>query len=71
MTHTLIKAHLALRSRLIRTLDRAADERGDVPGWVLITIMTAALVIGLWTIAEDQLKAMFQDALSSVSRKSP
>ena len=32
----------------MRNLARSAacdDERGDVPGWVLITLMTAGLVI--------------------------
>ena len=24
------------------------DERGDVPGWVLVTLMTAGLVVALW-----------------------
>lgn len=41
-------------------------ERGDVPGWVLITLMTAALVTALWAVAEDQLVAMFRSALASV-----
>ena len=31
-----------MRNRIARFL---ADERGDVPGWVLITLMTAGLVI--------------------------
>ena len=43
------------------------DERGDVPGWVLITVMTAGLVAGLWAIAGSQLGAMLREALSSVS----
>ncbi|GAA4408416.1 hypothetical protein GCM10023168_25720 [Fodinibacter luteus] len=42
-------------------------ERGDVPGWVLITLMTAGLVTALWVVAKDQLLTMFQSALSSVS----
>ena len=44
----------------------AARERGDVPGWVLITLMTAALVSALWLVAEDQLVTLFQNALASV-----
>ena len=49
---------------------RPADkERGDVPGWVLITVMTAGLVVAIWTLAKDQLVAMLKDALSSVSNK--
>lgn len=42
-------------------------ERGDVPGWVLITVMTAGLVAGLWAIAGPQLSSMLRAALSSVS----
>ena len=42
------------------------DERGDVPGWVLITVMTAGLVAALWAIAGPQLSQMLRDALRSV-----
>ena len=41
-------------------------DRGDVPGWVLITLMTAGLVTALWVVAKGQLIDMFQSALSSV-----
>ena len=46
---------------------RHRDERGDVPGWVLITVMTAGLVAGLWAIAGSQLGAMLREALASVA----
>ena len=46
---------------------RRRDERGDVPGWVLITVMSAGLVAGLWAIAGSQLSTMLSDALSSVT----
>ena len=42
------------------------DERGDVPGWVLITVMTAGLVAGLWAIAGPALEGMLRQALDSV-----
>jgi hypothetical protein len=42
------------------------EERGDVPGWVLITVMTAGLVAALWAVAGDALSTMLQDALNSV-----
>ena len=42
------------------------DERGDVPGWVLITVMTAGIVGGLWTFADGQLQSMLAGALNSV-----
>ncbi|MGW6276585.1 hypothetical protein [Kribbella sp. NPDC055071] len=47
----------------------ARRERGDVPGWVLITVMTAGLVVLIWGVAGDQLKTMLQNALNSVSNK--
>jgi hypothetical protein len=42
-------------------------DRGDVPGWVLITIMTAGLVTVLWALAGTQLKELFTQAMSSVT----
>jgi hypothetical protein len=65
-----ISATLAARlhvitQRLVSRGQRRA-ERGDVPGWVLITLMTAGLVTALWVVAKDQLLTMFQSALSSV-----
>ena len=45
---------------------RPRDERGDVPGWVLITVMTAGLVAALWAVAGPQLNQMLRDALQSV-----
>jgi hypothetical protein len=54
-------------SLLLRLPARARrDERGDVPGWVLITVMTAGLVAALWAIAGPQLSQMLRDALRSV-----
>ena len=42
------------------------DDRGDVPGWVMITVMTAGLVAILTAVAGPQLKDLLQEALSSV-----
>jgi hypothetical protein len=42
------------------------DDRGDVPGWVLVTVMTAGLVSVIWGVAEDQLRALLTTALNSV-----
>ena len=41
-------------------------ERGDVPGWVLVTLMTAGLVTALWAIAGPRLAQILTDALNSV-----
>jgi hypothetical protein len=48
-------------SRLFR------GERGDVPGWVLITLMTAGLVIIIWSLAGPALSDVFQQAISRVT----
>lgn len=47
-------------------LSRRRDERGDVPGWVMVTVMTAGLVTMIWGVAGDQLAAMVSSALGSV-----
>ena len=59
--------HPSLSGLLLLLTARPRDERGDVPGWVLITVMTAGLVAGLWAIAGSQLGAMLREALASVS----
>lgn len=42
-------------------------ERGDVPGWVLITLMTAGLVAVIWALAGPLLSDLFTDAITSVT----
>lgn len=44
-----------------------ADERGDVPGWVLITLMTAGLVVVIWALAGPALAQLFEQAIARVS----
>jgi hypothetical protein len=43
------------------------EERGDVPGWVLVTLMTAGLVVLLWGVAGPALTNLFNQAIASVS----
>jgi hypothetical protein len=49
-----------------RALFALRNERGDVPGWVLIVLMTSALVLAVWAIAEPQLKSIVRSALDTV-----
>jgi len=64
-----------LRSHMGRALarlrdavrDTLEDERGDVPGWVLITLMTAGLVVVIWALAGPALAGLFEQAISRVS----
>ncbi|MBP2437811.1 hypothetical protein [Microbacterium amylolyticum] len=42
-------------------------ERGDVPGWVLVTLMTAGLVVVIWALAGPVLTSVFQQAIDRVT----
>jgi hypothetical protein len=55
----------SLRLR-VRSFSRS-DDRGDVPGWVLVTVMTAALVVALLAVAAPKLTSAFTHAISSVT----
>jgi hypothetical protein len=57
---------LTTRLLLVLTAPRPRDQRGDVPGWVLVTVMTAGLVAALWKVAGPQLNSMLTAALDSV-----
>lgn len=57
-----------LQSAATQAIARLRDERGDVPGWVLITVMTAGLVVAVWSVADGQLKSVLTSALRSVSQ---
>ena len=46
--------------------DRPRDERGDVPGWVMVTVMTAAVVAVLLPFVRDELQSMLAAAFNSV-----
>jgi hypothetical protein len=44
-------------------------ERGDVPGWVMITLMTAVIVVLIWGIASTQLTDLLNSAFGKVSKQ--
>ncbi|MDO5721440.1 MAG: hypothetical protein Q4P06_02720 [Actinomycetaceae bacterium] len=47
--------------------DMYRNEAGDVPGWVLVTLMTIAVATAIWAIAQDRLIQLFNDALNSIN----
>ena len=47
--------------------DRRRDERGDVPGWVMVTLMTAIVIAALTPFVGDELRALLEQAFSMVS----
>ena len=59
----------AIRTTLVRLIARiTSSDRGDVPGWVLVAVMTAGLVTAIWLVADDQLTAVLGRAIGSVTQ---
>lgn len=56
----LVTVHLWL-NRMMRS------DRGDVPGWVLVVLMTAGLVTGIWALAGPKLTQIMLTSLDSIS----
>jgi hypothetical protein len=48
-----------------QSLDR--DDRGDVPGWVMITLMTVAIATLIWTFASEALVSVLEEALNAIT----
>lgn len=48
-------------------LRKVKDERGDVPGWVLVVLMTTGLVTAIWTIAAPRLSAILKNSLDAMN----
>jgi amino acid transporter len=61
-THWMVLFSVVVTRRLSWSRDER-DERGDVPGWVLITLMTAGIVMALWIVAEPKLSSLLSTAL--------
>jgi hypothetical protein len=51
-------------SRFIKVI---ADEQGDVPGWVLVVLMTTGLVTAIWAIAAPRLSEILKHSLDSMN----
>jgi hypothetical protein len=45
----------------------AKSERGDVPGWVLVVLMTTGLVTGIWTVAQPRLSSILKNSLDNMN----
>jgi hypothetical protein len=58
---------LAALAALVARVRGAEPERGDVPGWVMITVMTAALVLAILIPFREAIVEAVQNALTSVT----
>jgi hypothetical protein len=59
--------HPSVSGLLVHLTTRPRDDRGDVPGWVMVTLMTAIVVAALTPFVSDELRALLARAFSMVS----
>jgi len=66
----MINIHLMIQNRLQSTMKSTSflnrKSRGDVPGWVLVVLMTTALVTGIWSIAAPKLTTILRNSLDAM-----
>lgn len=60
----MIQRHLNNVAKSTVFLNRKS--RGDVPGWVLVVLMTTALVTGIWSIAAPKLTTILRNSLDAM-----
>ena len=76
LSETVLKGGLWIQERVTTAIPRARvkkitemikDDRGDVPGWVLVVLMTTGLVTAIWTIAAPRLSAILKNSLDAMN----
>ena len=63
----IIDRYLSLQQIQSRYKSALASERGDVPGWVLVVLMTTGLVTAIWTIAAPRLTSILKNSLDAMN----
>ena len=67
----IVKAHLKIAKIINGARDRLEfilkDESGDVPGWVLVVLMTTGLVTAIWTIAQPRISSILRNSLDTMN----
>ena len=61
------KINEAWSARAQRFAELAYGEKGDVPGWVLVVLMTTGLVTGIWTVAQPRLSSILRNSLDNMN----
>ena len=67
MTYLTVWLRLFVPETLLRKRSSSDRDRGDVPGWVMVTVMSAILVVAILGIFEPQIKSALSGILDSVS----
>ncbi|GAC1323984.1 MAG: hypothetical protein NVSMB13_04670 [Mycobacteriales bacterium] len=62
-----LRLWVAMSTRLNEIVAEPDRERGDVPGWVMITVMTAALVVASLAVAKQPITDAVKNAINSVT----
>lgn len=57
---------LCLLDRGVR-IRRSGTDRGDVPGWVMVTVMSAGLVVVIFSVFRGKIVDAISNAIDSVS----
>ena len=58
--HAVVKGMISVKETI-------SSERGDVPGWVLVVLMTTGLVTGIWTLAAPRIDSILRNSLDSMN----
>lgn len=61
------RSHSFIAQYCLRVRKSLVSERGDVPGWVLVVLMTTGLVTAIWTIAAPRLTAILRNSLDAMN----
>lgn len=64
---TAVRQARRVRTVVMSRVRASAGDRGDVPGWVMVTVMTAILVVAILAVFEPQIKSAISSALDSVT----
>jgi len=71
ISKTLINGELLFRAKLEQAhknfYAKLRNEQGDVPGWVLVVLMTTGLVTAIWTIAAPRLTTILKNSLDAMN----
>jgi hypothetical protein len=67
LNKVIIDRYLSLQQIQSRYKSALTSERGDVPGWVLVVLMTTGLVTAIWTIAAPRLTSILKNSLDAMN----
>ena len=61
------KSNQDRKSNVMSVREFVTSDRGDVPGWVLVVLMTTGLVTAIWAVAAPRLNSILRNSLDSMN----